>query len=78
MFLAGLGKMDDAFAVARACYLAPGAFDPPARFAPNLFLPGCRTMRKDPRFADLMDRMGLTAYWQKIGAKPDYQIYKDG
>ena len=78
MFLAGLGKMDEAFDVARACYLAPGAYDPPGRFAPNLFLPGCRAMRKDPRFANLMDLMGLTAYWQKVGVKPDFQIYQDG
>jgi Tfp pilus assembly protein PilF len=78
MFLSALGRLDDAFAVARACYLGPGANDPPARFAPNLFLPGCRAMRKDARFAGLMEQMGLADYWRKIGAKPDYQVYGDG
>ena len=78
MFLAGLGELDAAFAVATACYVGPAANVQPVRFAPNLFEPGCRTMRRDPRFAALMDQMGLTAYWQKVGVKPDYQVYGDG
>jgi len=78
MFLSALGRLDDAFAVARDCYLAPAANVQPVRFAPNLFMPGCRPMRKDPRFAGLVDQMGLTAYWRNVGAKPDYQIYPDG
>ncbi len=78
MFLAGLGKLDEAFAVARSCYVGPAANIPPVRFAPNLFEPGCRAMRKDLRFAPLMDQMGLTAYWRRAGVKPDYQVYADG
>jgi hypothetical protein len=78
MFLAGLGKLDEAFAVATACYVVPAANVQPVRFAPNLFEPGCRAMRKDPHFATLMDQMGLTAYWQNVGVKPDYQLYSDG
>lgn len=78
MFLASLGKLDEAFAVAQSCYVGPAANVQPVRFAPNLFEPGCRAMRKDPRFASLMDQMGLAAYWRKVGVKPDYQIYPDG
>lgn len=78
MFLAGLDRLDEAFAVARSCYVGPDANIPPVRFAPNLFEPGCKAMRKDPRFATLMSEMGLAAYWQKAGVKPDYQIYPEG
>jgi hypothetical protein len=78
MFLAGLGKLDEAFAVAQRSYFGPDANIQPVKYAPNLFQPGCRAMRKDPRFATLMDQMGLTAYWQKVGVKPDYQVYADG
>jgi tetratricopeptide (TPR) repeat protein len=78
MLLAGLGRLDDAFAIARSCYVGPAANIPPVRFAPNLFEPACRAMRKDPRFATLMDDMGLTAYWLKAGVRPDYQIYSEG
>ncbi|HEY2011712.1 MAG TPA: winged helix-turn-helix domain-containing protein [Rhizomicrobium sp.] len=78
MFLASLGKLDEAFAIAQSCYVGAAANTPPVRFAPNLFEPGCRAMRKDPRFATLMDQMGLTPYWRKAGVKPDYQIYPDG
>jgi DNA-binding winged helix-turn-helix (wHTH) protein len=75
MFLSGMGRVDEAFAVARYCYLTPEANIQPVRFAPYLFEPGCRAMRQDKRFAPLMEQMGLTAYWQKAGVKPDYQLY---
>jgi DNA-binding winged helix-turn-helix (wHTH) protein/tetratricopeptide (TPR) repeat protein len=78
MYLAGMGKVDEAFAVAQTCYLYPAANIQPVRFVPYLFEPGCRAMRKDARFAGLMDQMGLTAYWHKVGVKPDYQLYGDG
>jgi DNA-binding winged helix-turn-helix (wHTH) protein/Tfp pilus assembly protein PilF len=78
MFLSGLGKLDEAFAVAQRSYFGPDANIQPIQYAPCLFQPGCRAMRKDPRFATLMDQMGLTAYWRKAGVKPDYQVYADG
>jgi DNA-binding winged helix-turn-helix (wHTH) protein/tetratricopeptide (TPR) repeat protein len=78
MYLSALGRLDDAFAVAKDCYLGPGANTQPARFAPNLFMPACRAMRKDPRFAGLTEGLGLAAYWRKVGAKPDYQTYPGG
>jgi Tfp pilus assembly protein PilF len=78
MFLSGLGKLDEAFEVAERSYFGPDANIQPIQYAPCLFQPGCRVLRKDPRFAGLMDRMGLSAYWRKAGVKPDYQVYADG
>ena len=31
-------------------------------------------MRADPRFLELCDGTGLTAYWRARGIKPDYQL----
>ena len=70
--------MDDAFRVARDIYYAPDFGVPPVRYSSNLFQPATRAMRKDPRFAPLMDQLGLTAYWRKADVKPDYQLYPDG
>jgi DNA-binding winged helix-turn-helix (wHTH) protein/tetratricopeptide (TPR) repeat protein len=77
-FLSAMGRVDDAFGVARDIYYAPDFGVPPVRYSSNLFQPATRAMRKDPRFAGLMEQLGLTAYWQKAGVKPDYQIYPDG
>ncbi|WP_293482339.1 hypothetical protein [Phenylobacterium sp.] len=36
-----------------------------------MFVPVSRGMRRDPRFADLADRIGLTGYWRAAGVAPD-------
>lgn len=42
------------------------------RFANHLFLPVCAPLRAHPRFARLMDEIGLTAYWARSGRRPDH------
>lgn len=83
--LPALGQVDAAFDVANLLFL----FRNPAkastartsstestawRFAPYLFVPSTAALRADPRFATLADGIGLTAYWEKRGVRPDYRI----
>jgi hypothetical protein len=37
-----------------------------------LFTPVAATMQRDPRFQPLMNRMGLTNYWDRRGIVPDF------
>lgn len=39
-----------------------------------LFLPNAHAMRSDPRFASLVERIGLVRYWQQARVTPDYLI----
>ncbi|MDG2533226.1 winged helix-turn-helix domain-containing protein [Sphingomonas sp. HITSZ_GF] len=86
-FLSGLGRVDEAFAVADAYYFARG-FDPGelrfsteqgtytrrnARRTHLLFLPPTASMRTDARFLRLADELGLVRYWKDAGVRPDYQ-----
>jgi hypothetical protein len=82
-----LGRLDDSFAVADALFFGRG-FDPgnlrytaeQAIYTPRrdrrthfLFLPQFAAMRADPRFAPLVERIGLAHYWAESGTRPDYQ-----
>jgi hypothetical protein len=85
-FASGLGRIDDAFAVADAYYFSRGFIVPEVRFAQEqgsytpmaergaafLFYPSTAPMRADPRFAALVEKLGLTDYWRSVGANPDY------
>ena len=51
--------------------LAPPAGDQDRQTSP-LFQPPMRGLWQDERFAALVRRIGLTAYWQKSGSRPDY------
>lgn len=83
MVLSALGELDTAFeitdrffAVGKDHPRAPGAVRSTAwRFAPWLFTPPIAAMRADPRFNALVDQIGLSAYWQDHGVKPDYQLH---
>jgi len=81
--LSALGRLDEAFDVARALYLRQGFNPGESRFASGrfvvggrrqthiLFMPPGRLMRADPRFPALMADLGLADYWRRSGHPPD-------
>lgn len=83
-FLAGLNRLDEAFAVADAYFFGRGFKVGARSFSKEqgeyymqlrtytLFMPCVAAMRADPRFDDLVERMGLKAYWAQSGHLPDY------
>jgi tetratricopeptide (TPR) repeat protein len=86
MLLNILQATDHAFALAEAYYLEQGPiiaamkWRPGQPFVPDqrrrktnmLFTPVAATMQRDPRFQPLMNRMGLTNYWDRRGIVPDF------
>jgi len=85
--LSSLGEVDAAFEMAKALLIPreeggapPNAVRQPRanstawRFTPWLFIPPLAPLRADPRFTEICDGTGLTAYWRKRGIKPDYQL----
>lgn len=86
-FASAIGRLDQAFALADAYYFSrgftvPESSDPvPGAREPNLesrdtsimFMPTTRPMREDPRFARLVEEIGLEGYWREAGVQPDYR-----
>lgn len=83
-WLSAVGRLDEAFAVARGLYLDEGFSIQAMRFAGqgrfmqagmrathHLFLPPAAAMRADPRFGPLMRDTGIAAYWRASGRGPD-------
>ena len=66
MMLAALGETRQAFEVANS------ALDQLRFESWFLFTPVTRSMRQDPGFVDLADRMGLIKYWRETGKWPDF------
>jgi hypothetical protein len=66
--LARMGYVDDAFDVARS--YRPD--DPNGLQAGELFGPEAAGMRRDPRFMQLANRIGLVRYWHATGKWPDF------
>jgi tetratricopeptide (TPR) repeat protein len=78
-----LGQVDAAFELANLLFVVPAGHadqsNSPAsstawRFAPWLFIPPTAPMREDPRFHSLCETIGLTAYWEKRGITPDFEL----
>ncbi len=85
-YLGMTGFADEAFQIADAYYFSRGFSIPDqasatsrpdvtldARDTRFLFLPTMRALRADARFERLVNEIGLTRYWQKAGATPDYR-----
>lgn len=86
-FAAGLGRLDDAFALAQAYYFARGFSTGELRFLGELdgytpqndrrtqllFMPSTRAMRADPRFDAVVRDLQLKTYWTRAGIRPDYR-----
>lgn len=76
-FLAKLGEVDAAFAMAEESYF-PEANEPQSS-RPNLsilFRPASAIMRRDPRFLPLATRLGLMTFWKAHGS-PDFCATED-
>ncbi len=69
--LSAMGLIDDAFAVAQR--YTPGG---PTTGAISMFLfdPSTAPLRRDPRFMQLVARLGLVNYWRSTGRWPDFCV----
>ena len=87
--LSALGELDAAFDVANGFLLSRGSvIVPPQSDTPprrlnhagyrnnfGLFTPPTKAMRRDPRFSQLADGLGLTDYWRRRGVGPDAFLF---
>ena len=87
VMLAGLCALDEAFALADGYFLGRGPMMIGVHHAPGeaaitnkfrrgtqpLFIPSSGRLRADPRFAGLMEAIGLADYWRCTGITPDFQ-----
>ena len=64
--LSALGDTNAAFAQADVLFSDPFAE------TTSLFVPATASMRRDPRFMALADRVGLVGYWRQSGKWPDF------
>jgi tetratricopeptide (TPR) repeat protein len=77
---AALGDLDTSFAVLNGYYFGEGAWSETApaagdqdRATSPLFLPPMKTAWGDPRFARLLQRIGLEDYWRQSRTLPDFR-----
>jgi DNA-binding winged helix-turn-helix (wHTH) protein/tetratricopeptide (TPR) repeat protein len=87
MLLCALGLKETAFEVSDGFLLWKGKLvsekqasgqeidDYNRRMSQWLFTPPLAIMRADPRFLNICDQLGLTAYWRARHVRPDYQVY---
>jgi hypothetical protein len=66
--LAALGYVDDAYRISL------GVQYPPTENINTswLFFPPADALRRDPRFKQLADKLGLLDYWRRSGTRPDF------
>ena len=72
-----LGRADLTFGSLERYFLNRGTFGTPApigpytrRYSDNLYAPSMKSLRSDPRLAELTSAIGLDAYWRGAGMKP--------
>lgn len=79
---AALGRIDTAFGLLDNYYFQEGPFAPPRRppvvTAPRriteiLFRDPDTALQPDPRFGQILERIGLERYWRSTGTRPDYR-----
>jgi len=86
-FASATGRLDEAFEIAAAFFFNRGYVIPDVRFdgprhaltslserrTTYLFLPPTEAMRRDARFAALVEELGLARFWRENRITPDYQ-----
>jgi DNA-binding winged helix-turn-helix (wHTH) protein/tetratricopeptide (TPR) repeat protein len=84
-WLCAIGRVDDAFTVARGLYFGEGFTVGDSRFSESqgrymvrrkfnthhLFMPPTAPMRRDLRWPKLMADLGIARYWRATGKQPD-------
>ncbi|HET7708809.1 MAG TPA: winged helix-turn-helix domain-containing protein [Sphingomicrobium sp.] len=75
-----LGRPELAFDSLERYFFNRGNFGSPSpieplsrRYARTLFSPPFEPLRTDPRYASLIERIGLEDYWRKSGTRPDFR-----
>lgn len=78
--VAALGDADETFRLLDGYYFAQGDWSSLApaggdadRQSTPLFMPPMRPLWRDSRFAGLLERTGLEAYWRESGTRPDFR-----
>jgi hypothetical protein len=81
-FFTATGQLDIAFEILEAYYFNRGRYAVPSRpprtpltrfNTISLFWPPMEPARRDPRFLQLTEQVGLTGYWRETGSTPDYK-----
>lgn len=74
-----LGKSGIAFSILEGCYLGTGEWrskrpaDPTSNASHPLFQPQAESLWGEPRFARIVERIGLERYWRVTKSLPDYR-----
>ncbi len=75
VFLVGLGAIDAAFAAIEERYFVAQRDAEAGPSPPTFVLFGAATksLRRDPRFSQLIQRLGFETFWRVSGVQPDFR-----